>query len=137
MAYITKEEVKAKNEALKAINKKYGIKARFSGSNSSTLTLKITEGAIDFVANWIDCYTNNPRFEASNCVHILERQHINVNHYYIDRNFAGVALEYLQEAYKIMLDGHWDESDIMTDYFSCSYYCSIQIGAWNKPYKLV
>lgn len=137
MAYITKEQVKAKNEALKAVNKKYGVKARFSGSNSSTLTLKVTEGGIDFVANWIDCYTNNPRFEASNCAHILERQHINVNHYYIDRNFSGVALEYLQEAYKIMLDGHYDESDVMTDYFHCSWYNSIQIGAWDKPYKLV
>ena len=137
MAHITKEEVKVKNEALKVLNKKYGIKARFSGSNSSTLKLKVTEGVVDFVANWIDCYTNNPRFEASNCVYILEKQHLSVNHYYIDRNFSGVALEYLQEAYKIMLDGHWDESDSMTDYFSCSWYCSISIGAWDKPYKLV
>lgn len=137
MAYITKEQVKAKNKALKVVNKKYGIKARFSGSNSSTLMLKITEGAIDFVANWIDCCVTQPRFNAENATQIAKQQYLQVNHYYLDRAFSGVALEYLQEAYKIMLDGHYDESDVMTDYFHCSWYNSIHIGAWNKPYKLV
>lgn len=137
MAYITKEEVKAKNEALKVVNKKYGIKARFSGSNSSTLTLKVTEGVIDFVTNHDDCVKHSPRYDAASMQRLYADQYMQVNHYYLANNFCGVALEYLQEAYKIMLDGHWDESDIMTDYFSCSYYCSIHIGAWNKPYKLV
>lgn len=137
MAYITKEEVKAKNEALKVLNKKYGVKARFSGSNSSSLKLKVTEGVIDFVANWIDCCVTQPQFSAENAARIAKEQYIQVNHFYIDRAFSGVALEYLQEAYKIMLDGHFDESDSMTDYFHCAWYNNISIGAWDKPYKVI
>lgn len=137
MAFITKEEVKAKNEALKALNKKYSVKARFSGSNSSTLTLKVTEGVIDFVANHDDCTKQSPRYDAASIQRLYADQYMQVNHYYLDRAFSGVALEYLQEAYKIMLDGHYDESDVMTDYFHCSWYNSIHIGAWDKPYKLI
>lgn len=137
MAYITKEEVKAKNEALKALNKKYGVKARFSGSNSSTLKLKVTAGVIDFISNYVDSIRQQTSFDQKNVNHLISTGHLPVNHYYIANHFSGVALEYLQEAYKIMLDGHWDESDSMTDYFSCSWYCSISIGAWDKPYKLV
>lgn len=137
MAYITKEEVKAKNEALKVLNKKYGVKARFSGSNSSSLKLKVTEGVIDFVANWIDCCVTQPQFSAENATRIAKQQYIQVNHFYIDRAFSGVALEYLQEAYKIMLDGHFDKSDVMTDYFHCAWYNNISIGAWDKPYKVI
>lgn len=137
MAYITKEEVKVKNEALKVLNKKYGVKARFSGSNSSTLTLKVTQGVIDFVANWIDCCITKPNFDASDVERHTRHQYLQVNHYYLDRAFSGVALEYLQEAYKIMLDGHFDESDSMTDYFHCAWFNNISIGAWDKPYKVI
>ncbi len=41
MAYITKVEVKAKSLKLKEINKKYGMKAAFSGSNSRSLLLTV------------------------------------------------------------------------------------------------
>lgn len=134
MAYITKEEVKAKNEKLKALNKQYGVKARFSGSNSSTLLLKVTEGCIDFIANWIDCCSKNPRYE--NVTSVSRNQYLQVNHYYLKEHFCGVALEYLQKAYAIMLEGHFDESDSMTDYFHCAWYNNIQIGAWDKPYRV-
>lgn len=139
MAYITKEEVKAKNEALKAVNKKYGIKARFSGSNSSTLMLKITQGQLDFISDFCDMVKIlNTAFEPE---HVIQRVksngYIQVNQYYLDTQFSDATLDYLQEAYKIMLDGHYDESDVMTDYFHCSWYNSIHIGAWDKPYKLL
>lgn len=137
MAYITKEEVKAKNEKLKVLNKQYGVKARFSGSNSSTLLLKVTEGCIDFVANHIDCMTNHPRFDADYAIQVAQQQYLQANHYYLPKNFCGVALEYLEKAYAIMLEGHFDDSDTMTDYFHCSWYNNIHIGAWDKPYKLV
>ncbi len=31
----------------------------------------------------------------------------------------------------------YDNSDIMTDYFDVAWYVDINIGKWNKPYKLV
>ena len=31
----------------------------------------------------------------------------------------------------------FDKSDIMTDYFHTAYFLDINIGQWNKPYKLL
>lgn len=139
MAYISKQEVQAKSIKLKEICKKYGIKARFSGSNSSTLKLKITAGKIDFIANYVDCL-NNSRFydihQDYQIAYVQETKYIGLNHYYLDRSFCGIALECLQEIYRLMNEGHWDDSDIQTDYFSCSWYNSMQIGEWNKPYEV-
>ena len=144
MAYITKAEVKAKSEKLKALNKEYGIKATFSGSNSSTLKLTISKGSIDFIENFLEVLSNNPNknlnfsrnFDEFS-ENLKKSKYIHVNHYYMQEHFDSVALEYLQKAYQIMLEGHWDESDIQTDYFSCSWYNNINIGAWNKPYVFV
>lgn len=140
MAYITKAEVAAKSEALRVLNKEYGVTARFSGSNSSSLTLTIQSGGIDFIGNRIEVLNSGIRYVEP---HVL--QHVNnaktvgnlgVNHYYLNEQHSGIALEYLQKVYDIMLDGHRDDSDIMTDYFCCSWYNSIEIGKWNKPYIL-
>ena len=142
MAYITKAQVQAKTKALKVINTKYGVKASFSGSNSSTLTLTIHSGKIDFIASAIrmlDSYESSGLLynKAGHIEQLNKYKHIQVNHYYMNRDFDGVALEYLKEVYALMNEGHWDESDIQTDYFHCSWYNSIHIGKWNKPYELI
>jgi hypothetical protein len=111
MAYITKAEVQAKSVKLKAINKKYGVSARFSGSNSSELRLTVTKGSIKF-----------------------EKAYEQVNHYYLDNRAEGAAKNYLKEVYALMKEGHFDDSDSMTDYFHCAWYNSIHIGKWDAPY---
>jgi hypothetical protein len=139
MAYITKAEVQAKAAALKAINKKYGVKATFSGSNSSTLKLTISSGQLDFVSDYCDMIKiRNTCFEPESIINNTKQSgHIQVNHYYLDTQFSDVTLQYLEEVYELMKQGHWDESDIQVDYFSCSWYNSIHIGRWNKPYELL
>lgn len=141
MAFITKAEVKAKNEALKAINKKYGVTARFSGSNSSELKLKITKGKIDFIENWFETVRNSPINRSSNLEENYawskKNGYLSVNHYYLDSSFSDIALDYLREVYALMLEGHYDRSDVSSDYFECSWYNSMKIGEWNKPYVLV
>ncbi len=140
MAYITKAEVKAKQELLKVLNKQYGIKSTFSGSNTSTLTLTITSGVIDFIENWCTVLNASHYRELHDkeitINQVKQSQYLQVNHYYLDTNFSGIALEYLQKAYQIMLNGHFDESDIQTDNFHCSWYNSIRIGRWNKGYVI-
>ena len=139
MAFISKEQVQQKNIKLKEICKKYNIKAKFSGSNSSTLVCKITEGVIDFFSNAEDCekVKNNSSDYVLNAIRVCKSYgYLPVNVYYINESFSGIAVECLQEIYSLMLEGHWDDSDIQTDYFSCSWYNRICIGG-NKPYKLV
>lgn len=138
MAFITKSEVQAKSVKLKEINKKYSVKASFSGSNSGTLKLTIQSGKIDFITSYCDCSKNNILVVAQSVIqNVMNKKNIQVNHYYMQRHFDGVALNYLQEVYELMQEGHYDHSDIMTDYFDCSWYNSIEIGRWNKPYELI
>lgn len=138
MPFISKEQVQQKNIKLKEICKKYNIKAKFSGSNSSTLVCKITEGCIDFFSNAINYKqtTSSDIATIQNLMRCKEAMYMQVNHYYLQENFCGVALDCLQEIYQLMKEGYWDDSDIMTDYFSCSWYNRICIGG-NKPYKLI
>jgi hypothetical protein len=32
---------------------------------------------------------------------------------------------------------YYDRSDAMTDYFDTAYYVDVNIGKWNKQYKVV
>ncbi len=136
MAYISKAEVQAKSLKLKEINKKYGVKATFSGSNSSTLTLTISSGKIDFLANY--SYHSQSVYGVPYAVVVgaIKSKHLQVNHYYLNRSFSFEALEYLEEVYALMKEGHYDRSDAMTDYFDCSWYNSINIGRWNRGYEV-
>lgn len=139
MAYITKAEVKALQPKLKAINDKYRVKATFSGSNSSKLQLSISSGKVDFIGNYIENLDANNRHdnaeERAKCISVSK--YLQVNHYYLESAFSGLALEYLEEVKALMLENHWDESDSQTDYFHCAYYIGVDIGRWNKGYELM
>lgn len=143
MAYISKAEVQIKTAQLKVINKLYGVKSTFSGSNSSSLLLTISSSGIDFIGSHIEMLKiakANGRiyYEIEGTIEALKISgYIQVNNYWLKDNFSGVALEYLEAAYKIMLEGHWDKSEIQTDYFNCAWYNNIHIGRWNKPYVLI
>ena len=129
MAYISKEQVKEKQTKLAKLNKEYGVKASFSGSNSSSLNLTIHSGSINFF-DYLDSGIKE---------RIGETLHIQLNHYSYQHGWFddSKALDYLNKAYSIMLEGHFDESDSQSDYFYCSWYNHIQIGKWNKPYKVI
>ena len=140
MAYVTKEVKQQVSTDLKALNKKYGVKTSVSGLHGSTIRVTITEGVIDFGSNMADCVLNEwhgkPDKEGR-AKYLQECKGVSVNHYYPEQQFSGIALEYIQEVIAILKKQHWDESDVMMDYFQCSFYISIHIGRWDKPYKLV
>lgn len=139
MAYVTEQIITKARIALKALNKEYGVKATLSGKGDSTLYLTIAEGGIDFIGNF--CENTKAKRIQHDTQQVIDwvtkEQNISVNQYYLDSSFSGVTLEYLKKAKAIMLVDHWDKSDIQTDYFNCAYYVNINIGRWNKPYKLV
>lgn len=139
MAYVTKEVIQQVRTDLKALNKKFGVKTTVAGLHSLTLRVTIAEGVIDFGGNMSDCVLN----ETHGMLHKEERAQqlqqckgVNVNHYYAERQFSGTALDYIQQLIAIVMKQHWDESDIMVDYFHCSFYIDIQIGRWDKPYMI-
>jgi hypothetical protein len=127
MAYITKAEVQEKTIKLKAIAKKYGITLSVKGSNSSTITVTIRKGKLDFIGN----YRENLKQ-----ANVQLPPNLDINPYWYQEYFTGTVLECLNEIHAVLREGYYDHSDIMTDYFHCSWYLYVKIGTWNKPYLL-
>jgi hypothetical protein len=99
---------------IKAICKKYGIKATLSVRNHSSLVLTVKQGSIDFGGD-----------------------RIQVNPYWYHEHFEGRAKEFLSEVIPAMYGpDYFDHSDAQTDYFNCSHYIDVNIGRWNAPYAL-
>lgn len=113
MAYMSQDRKAALAPAIKAVLKKYGVKGTLSVDNHSGLKLTVSEGAIDF---------GTP--------------HTQVNTYHVDRFWQGTARNFLSEVVAAMNVGNHDRSDIYSDYFDVGWYVYVNIGNWNKPYKL-
>ena len=116
MAYMSQENKKELAPKIKAVLKKYKVKATLGVINHSTLVLNIKSSAINFLTK--------------------DNSHTHVNEYNIKNNFEGVAKDFLLEVREAMMIGNHDDSDIMTDYFNVGWYVDINVGKWDKPYIL-
>jgi hypothetical protein len=120
MAYIGQEQKAKIAESIKPLLKKYGLKGSLSIRHHSTVCLKITEGPIDFSGGRADL-----------------KDYIQVNEYHLDSHYTGTALEFLKQAVEALKSADWyDRSDAQVDHFDTAYYISINVGSWDKPYKL-
>lgn len=124
MAYIDKEQKAEKEVRLKVLAKEYGIKATVARDNHDTIVLNISGGKIDFFGSYNEVDTH------------YSSSYIQVNEYFIARDFNGIAQEFLMKARDIMDEGNFNDSDAMVDYHRRGWYIRINIGKWNKPYRL-
>ena len=111
MAYMNQEKKKLLAPAIKKICKKYGVKATLAVDHYSSLVLNIQSGDIDFFAEY-----GHEHKESKN-----NGGHIQVNTYWIEDWWTGVAKEFLLEVHAAMngckeVQNH-DNNDYMTDYF--------------------
>lgn len=120
-----KKQIAAK---IKPLLKEYGVKATLSVDNHSTINLNIRQSNIDFIGNYNEMEKNKKYQERSG--------YTQVSYYWLDRNYSGKALEFLQKAFAILMEGNFDKSDHQTDYFHVGWYANINIGKWDKPYVL-
>ena len=128
MAYVS-QELKAKlAPKIKAICKKYGVKASLAVHNHSTLVLNIKSGPIDFIGNYNT--TVGTRY------HQCASAYMQVNPYWYRDHFDGVARDFLSEVIPAMNVGNHDNSDIQVDYFDVGWYIDVNVGKWNKPYTV-
>jgi hypothetical protein len=139
MAYMN-QEMKAKIAAnLKPILKKFGVKGTLSVRNHSSIVLNIKSGKIDFVQNFIETDANSfgRKMDPSAVEYIRKNQSVDVNPFWFHEHFSGRAKTFLEQAFAALKSAGWyDESDAQTDYFNTAYYVDINIGKWNKPYKV-
>ena len=118
MAYVSQADKKRLAPAIKAVLKKYDMKGTIAVRNHRTLVVKLRSGRIDFAP-----YMHE------------HDQYIDVNVYWIDTHYNGVARDFLNELLDAMKgDEYFNDDDAMTDYFHRSHYTDIEVGAWNKPY---
>ena len=123
MAYVSQAMKKDLAPAIKAVLKKYKMKASIAVRTHSTLAVNIKSGAIDFTGN----YTHGDNY-------------IQVNEYWIDDHYANntVAKNFLNELLAAMKGPkYFNNDDAQSDYFHRSHYTDINVGNWNKPYELV
>lgn len=125
MAYVSKQLVQNVREEMKQVCKDYGIKVTVSGTSGSSLKIKVSSGALDFIGN----YKENNTDEKDSRIECLR-----INTYYLENDFSGKVLECLKKIVSIANKGNHDNSDIMTDYFDVGWYVDILIGEWDKPY---
>lgn len=133
MAYVSQELKSKLSPAIKAICKKYGIKATISVRNHMTLCLNIKSGAIDFIGNsnrvcGADFYQVQGGFRPNTT------GYDQVNPYHFKNHYDGEALAFMTEVLAAMNVGNFDHSDIQTDYFHVGWYVDVNIGSWDKPY---
>ena len=119
MAYVSQQDKKDLAPAIKAVLKKYDMKATIAVRNHSTLVVKVKSGAIDFT-DYANPYQNG---------------YIDVNVYWIDTHYNGVARDFLNELLDAMKGPkYFNNDDAMSDYFHRSHYTDIEIGQYNRAY---
>lgn len=119
MAYVNKETTKAIREALK----KQFPDCRFSVSkDSSSISLNVSIMKSPF---WPDM-----------------AHELGINHYHIDSfvnqgNLTEEQGEFLKKVDEIIriAGNHFDNSDLMVDYFHTAFYYHISVGKYGKPHQ--
>ena len=134
MAYMNQEKKAAIVAAVKPILKKYGIKGTFAVRSHMTICLNIKSGKIDFIKNFNETVQAQPGgFRNGSAAD----KYIDVNPYWYQDHFSGVAKKFLSEVFPAMKAAGWyDNSDAQTDYFDTAYYVDVNVGSWNKPYEV-
>jgi len=121
MAYMNQEKKARIAANVKPILKKFGVKGSLSVRSHMSICLTITEGVIDFNKD----YGADSKFG------------IQVNPYWYKEHFKGRSKEFLSEVIPAMYSAdYYDNSDAQIDYFDTAYYVDVNIGKWNKPYKV-
>ena len=137
MAYFSQEHKAKLAPTIKAICKRYGIRATLAVRNHSTLMLTIKQGEIDFIGN-SNQVCGNDHYQVARGFKPNTSGYESVNPYHYKSHFSGRALEFLQEVIPAMYGpDYFDHSDSQSDYFHCSHYIDVSIGRWNSPYALV
>ena len=131
MAYMSQERKASIAPVVKAICKKYNVKASMAVRNHMTLVLNIKQGEIDFMQSYKDAGSDR------GCSANREITHLQVNPYHFNAHFTGEAKAFLNEVFSAMQTGNHNRSDIQTDYFDVGWYVDVNVGQWDTAYALV
>ena len=133
MAYVSQEMKKELAPGIKAVLKKYNVKASIAVYNHSTICVNIKSGPIDFIGE-----ANKKNMEIAErrgSTYYENSGYIQVNDCYPET--YGEASDFLINLVAAMKGTkYFNNDDSQSDYFHRSHYLDINVGQWNKPYKL-
>ena len=152
MAFVSQEKKKSLAPAIKAVLKKYNMKATIGVRHHSTLVVNIKSGDLDFRAareqelkdnlhkrHYFDALKAGQDWAISALKNeITDNMVFQINEYWIEDNWSAdpKIVSFLLEL-KAAMEGQdfFCEDDPMTDYFHRSHYCDIHIGNWKQDYQ--
>ena len=118
MAYVSKEIKKELAPAIKKVLAEYGVKGTIKVDHHSTLIVTLRKVPAGLFTT--------KEFTGD------------VNIYWIDEHFTGVARKFLTELLSAMKGDKWfDKSDAQIDYFCTAWYNEIKFGEYNKPVEVI
>jgi hypothetical protein len=133
MAYMNQDKKKVIKAALDKVLKPRGIKYSLRVRDHMAINCTIKAAPIDFIANY-----KNKTADGWQLLHNREDRYLPVNLYWINDHFSGEAATILSEAAEALkAAGYYDNSNAQIDYFETAYYMYLNIGQWNKPFKLL
>ncbi len=133
MAYMNQDKKWVIKAALDKVLKPRGIKYSLRVRDNMAIHCTIQAAPVDFLGNFAAKSADKyPPMSGR------PWDHIPVNLYWIPEHFTGEAAEILSEtAEALKAAGYYDRSDAMTDYFDTAYYMHLNIGQYDKPFKLL
>lgn len=118
MAYVRKEEIAKKRKKVRELfPSKKGWKISITNQNLSTINVKVLQAPFQLLED-------------------IKRDNESINYFHIESRYSGKKRDFLLQLYKIINSGNHDNSDSMTDYFDVGFYVNIEIGSWDKPFKV-
>lgn len=125
MAYMNQEIKKQKEFNIKKILKSFNLKGTLSVRNHSTLVLTIKKGQLDFVGEYKEAYSS------------ARDTPIMVSRYNYRNVHSKKIVEFLDEIFKELNYGNWNNSRPEVDHFDIGWYVEVNVGTWKSPYQMV
>ena len=123
-AYMNQERKAIIAAELKKVIPK-GWKWSLGVRHHSTIVLTIAAAPIDLLAGQKHAITGT------------RGGHLQLNVYHPESHFQGDLLVIFREIIAAMNTGNWDKSDSQSDYFNVGWYVDVDIGKWDKPFKVL
>jgi len=133
MAYMNQDKKKIIKAALDKVLKPRGIKYSLRVRDNMAIHCTISAAPVDFLGNFAAKSANKyPPISGR------PWDYLPVNLYWIREHFTGEAAEILSEAAEALkAAGYYDKSEAQIDYFDTAYYMHLNIGQYDKPFKLL
>lgn len=133
MAYMNQEKkakIAAKLKDVVPKGWKYSLRVR----NHSTIVMTIASAPVDLMAEAQRVTAARMARQGSTPADYTVTS-LDVNPYHPDMHFDE-SLPAIRAILTALNDGNHDRSDIMTDYFDVGWYVELNIGTWEKPFKV-